>query len=472
MVPRPSGNSCVDAVISRPLRLLRRSVLLATGAALLAGNGPPVPSSISWSEPIEIAAGGGTRGPWQQNDSRFQYVDDPVVAIDLDGNVAVAWVDQSRRDVFFHRVAADGKKRLGPVNVSRTPAVFSWLPRLAIDGRNPDRIHVLWQEIVFSGGSHGGDIFVARSRDGGATFGPPVNLSRSVGGDGKGRMSATVWHNGSHDLALGADGTLYAVWTEYDGALWFTRSDDGGVTYARPRQIGGARARPARAPALAVSGTGRVFVAWTIGENAGADVHVATSADRGRTFTAPVVAARTPGYSDAPKVAVDGKGTVHLVHAESVGGPFTPAAIHYTRSDDDGRTFAPSQELSAPPGQGVAGAGYPALAIDGTDAVHVCWEVDRPEPPSPRGLGYTMSRDRGRTFQPPVIIPGSVDPGGVNGSLQGRLMKKLAVSRAGHVAIVNSSFREGEASRVWLIRGRPSAPNGLPRAATEAPPPR
>jgi hypothetical protein len=34
-------------------------------------------------------------------------------------------------------------------------------------------------------------------------------------------------------------------------------------------------------------------------------------------------------------------------------------------------------------------------------------------------------------------------------------MRKLAVSADGTVAIVNSSFQENEASRVWLIRARP-----------------
>jgi hypothetical protein len=33
-------------------------------------------------------------------------------------------------------------------------------------------------------------------------------------------------------------------------------------------------------------------------------------------------------------------------------------------------------------------------------------------------------------------------------------MSKLAVGRDGTVAIVNSSIKQGEASRVWLMRGR------------------
>ena len=71
----------------------------------------------------EIAVGGGERGPWRQNESRYHYVDDPAVAIDEGGEVAVAWVDQGRKDLFFQRAGQT-------VNVSRSPATFSWLPRL------------------------------------------------------------------------------------------------------------------------------------------------------------------------------------------------------------------------------------------------------------------------------------------------------------------------------------------------------
>ena len=89
-----------------------------------------------------------------------------------------------------------------------------------------DDVYVLWQEIVFSGGSHGGAIFFARSRDRGATFDAPINLSNSRNGDGKARLTEKIWLNGSLDLARDDDGTLYAAWTEYDGPLWVSRSTD------------------------------------------------------------------------------------------------------------------------------------------------------------------------------------------------------------------------------------------------------
>jgi hypothetical protein len=88
------------------------------------------------------------------------------------------------------------------------------------------------------------------------------------------------------------------------------------------------------------------------------------------------------------------------------------------------------------------------------------WELFPDHRQRPRGLGLVVSRDGGRSFTPPVVVPGSVDPaGGSNGSHQGLLMKKLAVNRTGAVAIVNSSLTEGERSRVWLMRAETPGPD-------------
>ena len=228
------------------------------------------------------------RGPWRQNESNYHYVDDPSVALDSDGNALVVWVDQHRKDVLFQSYDRSGRRRFEKaVEVSRSPTTFSWLPRVVVSHTNPRDIFVLWQEIVFSGGSHGGEIFFARSSDGGASFSAPLNLSDSVAGDGKGRINRDIWHNGSLDLVAGPNGAVYAAWTEYEGPLWFTRSNDGGTTFSKPQRVaGGESAKPARAPALALADR-TLYLAWTVGEDRSADIHVARSGDGGRTFDAP-----------------------------------------------------------------------------------------------------------------------------------------------------------------------------------------
>lgn len=422
--------------------------LLALPLAAFAAASAPAAEPLSWHGITEIAAGRAERGPWRMNESRFDYVDDPSVALDERGEAAVVWVDQARKDVLFQRFLATGAKRSEPVNVSRSPAVFSWLPRIALSPREPRQVFVLWQEIIFSGGSHGGDILFARSEDGGATFSGPLNLSNSLAGDGKGRISRDIWHNGSLDIAVGADSAVYAVWTEYEGTLWFRRSGDQGKRFSPPLRIAGGSDKPARAPSLAPGPDRAVYLAWTVGEDNAADIRVAASADGGSSFGEPRIVAPSPGYSDAPKLAVDQRGILHLVYAESSGGPFEPSRIRYTRSSDGARTFEPPREISAP------GAGFPALSVDAKGNLYVLWELFYDPHGHPRGLALAVSRDSGRSFTAPAIVPGSIDPaGGVNGSNQGFLMRKLAVNGRGAVAIVNSSLKPNERSRVWLIRG-------------------
>lgn len=419
----------------------------ATHSAVTAPNG------IHWCTSTEVATGGGLHGEWRQNESRYDYVDDPTVAIDARGRAAVAWVDQRRKDVFFQIYERNGRARLKvPVNVSRTPTVFSWVPRIALSPNTND-IYILWQEIVFSGGSHGGDIFFASSRDGGATFDAPLNLSGSIGGDGKGRINKDVWHNGSLDIAVDASGVIYAAWTEYDGPLWFSRSTDRGVTFSRPMQLARGDDKPTRAPALAPRADGTVYLVWTVGGDESADLRIATSTDAGRSFTAPRVIAQTPGYSDAPKIAVDSKGTLHIAYAESVAGPFERYHVRFMRSRDGGKTFEAARDISSPqvapnPKRKPAAAAFPHLALDGKDNVYVLWEVFPGKPWPSQGLALTVSRDGGGSFDAPVMI----DERAPNGGRQGLLMRKLAVNAGGEIAIVNSTFKDGEASRVWLAR--------------------
>ncbi|MFL6624662.1 MAG: sialidase family protein [Sulfurifustis sp.] len=413
-----------------------------------------VDAPIVWRGAMDIAVGGGEKGPWRQNDSRYDYVDDPTVAIDEQGDVFLAWVDQARKDVFFQRYSAGRLPRAEPVNVSRNTSTFSWLPRIALAPDERQQVFILWQEIIFSGGSHGGDILFVRSTDGGATFSEPLNLSNSIGGDGKGRINRDVWHNGSLDIVAGAGGAIYTAWTEYEGTLWFARSTDGGESFTRPERIAGAGnvSFPARAPTLALGADGAIYVAWTVGDDVSADIRIAKSENGGGSFGDARVVARSRGYSDAPKLAVDADGIVHLVYAESSGGPFERYQIRYTRSSDGARTFDPPREISRST-TNRATAGFPSLALDGTGNVYVLWELFR-DHRRPRGLGFAVSRDRGQSFARPVVVPDSIDPGGgTNGSHQGLLMRKLAVNGAGAIAIVNSSLEPGRRSRVWLIRG-------------------
>ena len=420
---------------------------------------PPTPAGaaeVAWTEPIEVARGSARQGPWRGNDSEFRYVDDATVAIDDGGRIAVAWADQERQDIFLQVYDRAGEEMLeAPVNVSRSRSVFSWLPRVAIPAGDPSRVYVLWQEIVFSGGSHGGDIFFGRSADGGRSFDTPVNLSDTMAGDGKGRLSAESWDNGSLDLVLGSGGGIHVAWTEYEGALWYSRSTDGGQTFAEPTHVAGTGRVPARGPSLAVEGDEVVHLAWTVGEDPAANVRLVRSTDGGITFGSPTVVGESDGHADAPKLAVDGKGTIHLVYAHAEGGPGDRHDVRYTRRLSGDDAFEAPRVISGTNENGVDAVGFPSLSVDGDGNLYVVWERFPTRRDRPLGLGFAHSDDGGRSFVWHAVVPGTADADlGFNGSLQGLLMRKLAVAEDGGIAVVNSSFREGEISLVRLIRGR------------------
>ncbi|MHC4447344.1 MAG: hypothetical protein ACYSXF_06135 [Planctomycetota bacterium] len=128
--------------------------------------GGPGGPGIRWDEKIEVASGDAVRGPWRMNQSEFNFVDDPTVAINEQGHVGVAWADHPKQDIYFQLYAPDGNAQLEEsVNVSASPNIFSWLPRMMMTSDDPIEVYLLWQEIVFSGGTHGGEIFFARSTD-------------------------------------------------------------------------------------------------------------------------------------------------------------------------------------------------------------------------------------------------------------------------------------------------------------------
>ncbi len=409
---------------------------------------------LKWGEKIEVASGGGFRGPWRMNESEFHYVDDPTVALSDKGFVGVAWVDQSRKDIFFQIYEPDGKSRFSePVNVSKNPRTFSWLPRIVFASDDANLVHILWQEIIFSGGSHGGEILFAHSIDAGRTFSAPVNLSNTTAGAGKGRLTRDRWDNGSLDLAMGPEGNIYVAWTEYEGALRLVRSIDAGMSFSAPIYIaGGGTEAPARAPSLAIDAEGVVYLVWTETDNRIGNIHFTKSVDKGRTFSKPKSLFKSSGHADAPKIAVNSKGVIHLVYAKSPEGLFGPYHIRHNKSYDGGQVFEKSKKISrGMDRKKFVSESFPMLDIGGDDRLYVIWEIFPAHTRNSHGLGFTFSINGGQSFAPTSVIPNSADPTlGVNGSQQGLLMSKLDANGAGTIAVVNSTFLINEGSYIWL----------------------
>ncbi|NBB91985.1 MAG: exo-alpha-sialidase [Gammaproteobacteria bacterium] len=442
--------------LTRPRRTGLVAVALGVGLATSACNpfgGEPT-EHPDWHEPLQVARGEAHAGEWRMNDSDFRYVDDPTIALAPNGDAGIAWVDQARQSLFFRRYDADGTARGdAPVEVPSEPGIFSWLPRMVFT--DDGTIHVLWQEIIFSGGFHGGEIMHSRSTDGGASFSEPTNLSNTTNGAGKGRWSVRVWYNGSLDLAAVSDDTLYAVWTEYQGTLLVARSTDAGVSWSEPATVfGGEDELPARGPSLSAGPDGVIHLAWSVGGADDADIHYARSIDRGATFRPSTTVHPGDSRADAPEIAVAADGTIHLTWTERRENPTHAYRVLHASRAPGATEFGAPRIVSDPLPAGFAGARYPYLELDGDGRPHILFELYRDEASYSQGLAIVRSLPGGAFSAPERIPRGRTVRRAINGSLQGMFMDKLATTPDGRHFIVNSTFLEGERSAIWLLRSR------------------
>ncbi|WP_018879555.1 sialidase family protein [Thioalkalivibrio sp. ALE9] len=427
------------------------------GPAALAGDAPE--SRVAWEEPVEVARGEAFRGPWRMNASDFRYVDDASVAINDHGDALVVWADQAQQALFLQRYDRDGRAVFErPTRIGGVPGTFSWLPRVAVEPAPDDAdafdVHLLWQEILFTGGDHGGEILYARSRDGGRSFEGHQNLSRSRDGAGKGRITAQRWDNGSLDLLLTTTGEVVAAWTEYQGPLRVTYSADRGASFAEPVTVNPDNSVPARAPALAQTPSGRVLLAWSEGDSPYADIRIARSDNLDAGFSEPATALEHSGHADAPVLVVDAEGVVHLafgaIPANDLEDYRQPhfRRLHVSRADADTLDFAPPTRIDADQWPG----GFPTLARDDR-CLYLVWQRYPHPTDRPWGLAFTHAPLKSARFGPVEAVPGTLDTP-YSGGLQGQLKRRMAVNRHGAIAIAQSRFIPGSHSDILLIRGQ------------------
>ncbi|HEX6587855.1 MAG TPA: sialidase family protein [Longimicrobiales bacterium] len=321
-------------------------------------------SSTGFAEPVRVNDVAGDAAAHGQAPAQ--------VAVGPDGAVYVMWQNnehiEGRRfpasDLRFAR-SSDGGRTFEPAihvndDADGEPASHTFHDLVvAHDGT----IYASW--IDGRGHAHGADghaaggpdIRVARSTDGGRTFGP-----------------GTIVVSGAcpccrTNLAVGPDGAVYVAWRHvFEGSvrdIVVARSSDGGTAFGEPVRVhedgwvfDGC---PHAGPSIAVDGAGALHVVWFTGTQRRPGVFHATSRDGGRTFGEPRALATgefvpTSQVSLAP--AADG---VWIAYEENAGdGP----RIRVAHAGASGAAHV--TQLDAPAGM------LPSLAARG-DALAVAW---------------------------------------------------------------------------------------------------
>jgi hypothetical protein len=168
--------------------------------------------------------------------------------------------------------------------------------------------------------------------------------------------------------AFDSAGSFYAAWFELgdsnaetggtlngsaQNAIYFTRADlgaDGGITLlpANIQVSATNEVLPFDGPGIAVAADGRhLYVSYLVGTNGAVDVHVATSTDRGKTWSPSVkvnddATCATHFHSN---LALDGQGNLWVFWYDNRDGN---GHFYYSVSTDNGQTFQANRLVSAP----------------------------------------------------------------------------------------------------------------------------
>lgn len=158
---------------------------------------------------------------------------------------------------------------------AEAPGVFG--TRRVVQGSQPvvapdGTVYVAWLDSTDDGSMEGvGEIYVARSEDGGRTFSAPLSASifNEIGFRPRNAFFR-YWGSSFPQVAIGPQGELYIVYTarppdrlDDDGDIYFVASLDRGETWSRPRRLNDDDGSALQFfPAIDVGPDGVIHVMW------------------------------------------------------------------------------------------------------------------------------------------------------------------------------------------------------------------
>jgi hypothetical protein len=281
-------------------------------------------------------------------------------------------------------------------------------PRVAAD-------HAGNLSVVFEGfykGSDIRDILYCGSHDGGRTWAPPVNVSRTPG------VSTTP------AIAIENSGAIDVVWRDTSSGelspdIYFNRSNDGGKTWGTALDISNTPG-VCTDPAIAVGADGSIHAVWidTSLYNGRPDVFYSCSTDSGKTWSHYEDISPTPGISTEPFIVVASDRVIHSGWVDTTSGEEHPD-IYYVRKVPDSPWTKPVDISNSP-----RMSHHPSISCGQQGKVYLCWS-DNSQKENAADIWCVIGRNG--KFAKPINIS---DTPGVSSQ------PSLAAGEAGRVGIV------------------------------------
>jgi hypothetical protein len=300
----------------------------------------------------------------------------PSLISSSDGIFAL-WIENKsgRSDVFFSKSTDGGNAFSTPINLSSSTTGQSDYAAFAQKGNN---VYVVWQTSLTGTAS----VFLAKSSDGGTSFGKPVILSDAS------KLAAFP------EIAI-SDNHVYSAWLEKSDNnstnIVFTKSDDQASSFATPLYI---THNPGNSgvPKLLTTGNS-VYLTWEDNSKGNFEIFLCKSDDSGASFQLPVVVSNTSGQSGTPEIFVS-KDNVYAVWMDNTSGVYD---ILFAKSIDGGKSFGTPVNIS----KLKTDSGYPQFTVDGNH-IYVVWTQTISQ--QNYDIYFAKSSDNGDTFDTPVNL--------------------------------------------------------------------
>ena len=192
-----------------------------------------------------------------------------------------------------------------------------------------------------------------------------------------GAFRADTYSAGQRGIAVYKDESestnVYAVWADDSEGLsriWFAKSSDGGTTFDAPITVDEGTSPQQISPAIAVDGSGNVYVVWEDYREGDADIFIKKYDGSGFGNRNKVNSAETGSvdYDTTPSIAVDTLGDIYVVWEHRDDSLDDYPDIYFARSMNQGQTFSTPATVAPTNGR------RPAIVIDSSGVVYVVWE--------------------------------------------------------------------------------------------------